>query len=73
MFAEVADVSKLLRFTIEDAADYFFHADRTENEEYLLNIILQLGREYNKLIDDYNCLVSENESLKRRLLSKPTQ
>lgn len=57
-------MDKQLRFNIEEAASYFYKAERTENEEYLLNIILQLGREYNGLIDKYNRLVSENEALR---------
>jgi hypothetical protein len=57
-------MSKQLRFNIEEAASYFYNAERTENEEYLLDIILQLGKEYNTLIDQYNKLVNENEALK---------
>jgi hypothetical protein len=60
-------VNKQLRFNIEEAAKFFYNAERTENEEYLLDIILQLGKEYNKLIEDYNKLVRENELLKRNL------
>jgi hypothetical protein len=60
-------MSKQLRFNIEEAANFFYSVERTENEEYLLNIVLQLGKEYNKLIDNYNLLVYENEALQRKL------
>jgi hypothetical protein len=60
-------MSKLLNFNLEETANYFSNIERTDNEEYLLNIILQLGKEYNKLIDEHNRLVYENDALKRRL------
>lgn len=60
-------MGKLLNFNLEETASYFSNVERTENEEYLLNIILQLGKEYNKLIDKHNKLVYENDALKRRL------
>lgn len=62
-------MNKHLQFNIEEMAKFFITTNRTENEEYLLNIILQLGKEYNKLIDKHNRLVFENESLNRKLSS----
>jgi hypothetical protein len=60
-------MNKNLRFNIEEMAKFFITTERTENEDYLLNIILQLGKDYNKLIDKYNDLVYENEYLNRKL------
>jgi hypothetical protein len=59
-------MSKQLKFNIEEAASYFYNVERTENEEYLLNIILQLGKEFNELIEKYNELVFENSALKSK-------
>lgn len=63
---ELISLSKLLRFTIEETANYFSNTERTENEEYLLHIILQLGKEYNELIDSYNRLVNEHKLVKKQ-------
>jgi hypothetical protein len=63
-------MNKNLQFNIEEMAKFFITTERTENEDYLLNIILQLGKDYNKLIDKYNNLVYENEFLNRKLASK---
>lgn len=60
-------MNKQLKFHIEEAAKYFYTTERTENEEYLLDLILQLGKEYNRLIDNHNKLINENELLKRKL------
>lgn len=59
-------MEKLLKYNIEEAASYFYSAERTENEEYLLNLILQLGKEYNKLVEKYNKLVLVNDMLSRK-------
>lgn len=63
-------MNKQLQFNIEEAANFFCNTERTENEEYLLHLILQLGKEYNRLIDNYNKLVYENKLLNRKLTSK---
>ncbi|MDP4092942.1 MAG: hypothetical protein Q8920_06230 [Bacillota bacterium] len=58
-------MNKLLQFKIEETANYFAKYNRTENEVYLLNLILDLGKEYNKLVEEYNQLLYKtNGSLK---------
>jgi hypothetical protein len=59
-------MKKELRFNIEEAANFFYNIERTDNEDYLLNLILKMGKEYNELIDNYNKLVYENESLRAK-------
>lgn len=60
-------MNKQLNFNLGEVVNFFSTIDRTENEDYLLSMILQLGKEHNKLIDSYNKLVYENEYLKRKL------
>lgn len=62
-------MSKLLQFEIDEAASYFYKNKCTENETYLLDLILKIGKEYNKLVDDYNNLFSEYNKLKDRISS----
>jgi len=62
-------MSRLLRTKIEEASSFFDKYGHTDNEMYLLNIILDIGKEYNKLIDEYNDLLMENKRL-RGLLNK---
>jgi hypothetical protein len=64
----MVNMNKNLKFNIEEMAKFFITVERTENEDYLLNIILQLGKDYNNLIDKYNNLVYENEFLNRKLV-----
>ncbi len=54
-------MDKLLQHKIEEAANYFLKYERTENEVYLLNIILDLGKEYNKLVEEYNSLLCKSK------------
>lgn len=60
-------MTKQMLFSFNEAVSYFYKVERTENEEYLLNLILQLGKEYNALVDNHNKLVCENQALIRRL------
>ncbi|MCR4435979.1 MAG: hypothetical protein QHH06_05810 [Clostridiales bacterium] len=63
-------MSKLLQFKIQEAASFFYNNEVTDNEMYLLNLLLDVGKEYNKLVEEYNKLVCQNQMLNRLLLKK---
>lgn len=49
-------MNKLLQYKIHEAASYFNGNEPTGNELYLLNLLLDLGKEYNNLVEEYNAL-----------------
>jgi len=60
-------MNKILSHQLTETASYFNSCECTENEIYLLNIILDLCKEYNKLIEEFNNKSHINLKLLRQL------